>query len=125
MPEIVHVVTEAHSISLPIGPAQSFFESHAAGLKEQIVGTWIAVSQFVDQEGKRLEPFGSDPKGMVVYDAGGRFVLLLQRVILPKFVSNNRMAGTPEENKEVEADTAPQPRFNGTPPPNMAAFLLA
>ena len=71
------------------------------GLKEQIVGTWTPVSQYVDQDGKRLEPFGSNPKGIVVYDSNGRFVLVLQRATLPKFVSSNRMAGSPEENKAI------------------------
>jgi len=76
-------------------------EQQPASLKEQIVGTWTAVSQYVDQDGKRLEPFGSNPKGMVVYDAHGRFVLVLQRATLPKFGSNNRLTGTPEENKAI------------------------
>ena len=71
------------------------------GLKEQIVGTWTPVSQYVDQDGKRLEPFGSNPKGIVVYDSNGRFVLVLQRASLPKFVSSNRMTGSPEENKAI------------------------
>lgn len=70
-------------------------------LKDQIVGTWLAVSQYVDQDGKRLEPFGPDPKGMVVYDANGRFILLLQRASLPKFASNNRMTGTADEAKAI------------------------
>jgi len=71
------------------------------GLKEQIVGTWTPVSQYVDQDGKRLEPFGTNPKGIVIYDSNGRFVLVLQRASLPKFVSSNRMAGSPEENKAI------------------------
>jgi hypothetical protein len=75
--------------------------ANAQTLEKQIVGTWIAVSQYVDQGGKKLEPFGPDPKGMVVYDANGRFILVLQRATLPKFTSNNRMAGTAEENKAI------------------------
>lgn len=71
------------------------------GLKEQIVGTWTPVSQYVDQDSKRLEPFGANPKGMVVYDGNGRFVLVSQRATLPRFESNNRMAGSPEENKAI------------------------
>lgn len=69
--------------------------ANAESLKEQVVGTWVAVSQYVDQDGKKLEPLGSSPKGMVVYDASGRFVLVLQRGSLPKFASNNRMNGSP------------------------------
>ena len=71
------------------------------GLKEQIVGTWTPVSQYVDQDGKRLEPFGPNPKGIVVYDSNGRFVLVLQRASLPRFASSNRMTGSAEENKAI------------------------
>jgi hypothetical protein len=70
-------------------------------LKEQIVGTWSAVSQYVDQDGKRLEPFGSSPKGMAVYDRNGRFIFVLQRASLPNFASNNRLTGTAEENRAI------------------------
>lgn len=72
-----------------------------ASLAQGIVGTWMAVSQYVDQGGKKLEPFGPDPKGTVVYDAQGRFVLVLQRATLPRFASNNRLTGTAEENKAI------------------------
>ena len=65
------------------------------------MGTWTAVSQYVDQDGRKLEPFGSDQKGMAVYDRDGRFVFVLQRRSLPKFASNNRLAGTAEENKAI------------------------
>jgi hypothetical protein len=77
----------------------SLAQPQSRSLKEEIVGTWSAVSQYVDQDGKKLEPFG--PKGMVVYDSNGRFILVLQRASLPNFASNNRMTGTAEENKAV------------------------
>ena len=70
-------------------------------LQEDIVGTWSAVSQYVDQDGKRLEPFGSNPKGLAVYDSNGRFIFVLQRASLPNFASNNRLTGTTEENKAI------------------------
>lgn len=38
---------------------------------------------------------------MAVYDADGRFILVLQRATLPKFASPNRMAGTADENKAI------------------------
>jgi len=75
--------------------------ANAQGLGKEIVGTWIAVSQYVDQDGKKVEPFGPNPKGMVVYDANGRFILVLQRDTLPRFASNNRMTGTAEENQAI------------------------
>jgi hypothetical protein len=88
-------------IALFSGSLASAATCSAQNLKEQIVGTWLPVSQYVDQDGTKLEPFGSEPKGIVIYDAGGRFVLVLQRSSLPRFVSNNRLSGTPEENKAI------------------------
>lgn len=89
------------SVAIAMASACVSVAADAQTLGKQIVGTWIAVSQYVDQDGKKLEPFGSNPKGMVVYDADGRFILVLQRAMLPKFASNNRMAGTAEENKAI------------------------
>jgi hypothetical protein len=90
-------------VSISLATVGAFVSSaaDAQSLSQQIVGTWTAVSQYVDQDGKKLEPFGSSPKGMVVYDAGGRFILVLQRATLPKLASNNRMTGTAEENKAI------------------------
>jgi len=86
-------------IAASIGLASSAL--HAQTLAQKVVGTWIPVSQYVDQGDKKVEPFGAKPKGMVVYEASGRFLLILIRSDLPKFASNNRMTGTPEEYKAV------------------------
>ena len=66
---------------LPLVAIATLLPSTAAppGLRQQIIGTWIPVTQYVDQDCKRLEPFGSHPKGIVVYDADGHFVLVLQK----------------------------------------------
>jgi hypothetical protein len=88
-------------VAVPLGTVIPAVVLAQQGLKEQIVGTWTPISQYVDQGGKRLEPFGSNPKGIVVYDSNGRFVLVLQHASLPKIVSNNRMAGSTEENKAI------------------------
>lgn len=90
-------------LSIAFAATSVLFPFGAGGqaLKDQIVGTWLPVSQYVDQDGKKVEPFGPDPKGMVVYDVNGRFVLVLQRAGLPKFASNNRMTGTSDENKAI------------------------
>ena len=75
--------------------------AQAQGLKEQVVGAWSPASQYVEQDGKRLEPFGHDPKGIVIYQADGHFVLYLQKATLAPFASNNRLTGTAEENKAI------------------------
>lgn len=89
------------AMAILLGTTMSGVSSAQQSLKEQIVGTWSAVSQYVEQDGKKLEPFGSEPKGIVVYDTHGRFVLVLQRASLPKFASENRLTGTAEENKAI------------------------
>jgi hypothetical protein len=71
-------------------------------LKEQIVGTWIYVSaDTVKQDGSREPLFGTNPKGQAIFDSNGRYMLLTARSDQPKFASNNRVEGTPEENKAV------------------------
>jgi hypothetical protein len=46
--------------------------------------------------------FGPDPQGLAIFADNGRYVVLLTtRTGQPTFASNNRMEGTPEENKAV------------------------
>ena len=68
-------------------------------LKEQITGTWIAVSNDgTAPDGKKLQPFGPSPKGILVFDASGQYVQIISNPDVPKFKANNRQQGTPEEN---------------------------
>jgi hypothetical protein len=71
-------------------------------LKEQLVGTWTYVSvDNVRPDGSRVPLFGPNPQGLVIFEGNGVFALVLVRSGLPKFASNSRMEGTPEENKAV------------------------
>jgi hypothetical protein len=70
-------------------------------LAQQIQGNWILVSIYNEQDGKKIEPFGSKPRGSLILTPDGRFSMILMRVSLPKIASNNRMKGTAEENKAV------------------------
>ena len=84
-----------------LGVAMSGPLNAQQNLREQIVGTWSASSQYVEQDATKTEPFGANPKGMAIYDNNGRFIFVLQRATLPKFASANRLTGTPEENKAI------------------------
>ena len=69
-------------------------------LKEQLVGTWTLVS--VDNmrpDGTKVQLFGPNPKGILTFDSNGRTSFILVSSGRPKFASNNRNTGTPEENK--------------------------
>jgi hypothetical protein len=69
---------------------------------QQFVGTWSLVSiHYVEKDGRKVEPFGPGAKGLLYFDAGGRFATQVMAANRPRFASNNRMIGTPEENKAV------------------------
>jgi hypothetical protein len=71
-------------------------------LKDELVGTWRLVSiDLVRPDGSKAEVFGSDPNGIVIYTRDGQYALINSRSDLPKFASNNRNQGTPDENKAV------------------------
>jgi hypothetical protein len=65
------------------------------------VGTWTLVSITIEQDGKKTDLFGPNPQGQETRAANGRVSVIITRSDLPKFASNNRAAGTPEENKAV------------------------
>jgi hypothetical protein len=70
-------------------------------LAKQIQGTWTLVSIYNEQDGKKIEPFGSQPRGSLILTPNGRFSMILMKADLPKFAAKNRMQGTAEENQAV------------------------
>ena len=76
--------------------------SNAAGqqksVKDQLAGTWTVVSSTTKLPDGNLA-WGSNPKGLYIFTDNGRYSSHLLRSDRPKFASNNRATGTPEENK--------------------------
>jgi hypothetical protein len=69
-------------------------------LKELLVGTWlVATVDNVRPDGSRFQSLGPNPKGILMFDANGRFSFQLAQPGRPKFASDNRLQGTAEENK--------------------------
>ena len=69
--------------------------------KERFIGVWTLVSLTSGEGANQTMPYGPNPKGTMMADANGRFSITVVRSDLPKFASNNRMSGTPEENKAI------------------------
>src|SRR6202008_3776042 len=63
-----------------------------------VVGTWTIVSAVVGEGASKVDVWGSEPKGTMILAENGRFAIVLMRGTPPKFTSNNRETGTPEEN---------------------------
>ena len=66
-----------------------------------VVGTWTLVSSITEKDGTKTDQFGAGARGMMTLDATGHFMLTIIGPELPKFASNNRAGGTPEENRAV------------------------
>jgi Lipocalin-like domain len=76
-------------------------EAAAQTTAKDLVGTFTLVSITLEQDGKKTDFYGPNPQGQRTFDPTGRFTEIITRSDLPKFASNNRQAGTPEENKAV------------------------
>ena len=70
---------------------------------KDFVGTWTFVSAITERDGQKSDTFGPNAKGMLMFDAKGHYTITFLAANLPKFTSNNRAAGTAEENKAVVA----------------------
>jgi Lipocalin-like domain len=73
----------------------------AGSFAQQIQGNWVLVSIVNEQDGKKIDVFGPNPRGSFILTPDGRFSMILMRTSLPKFASNSRIKGTNEENQAV------------------------
>ena len=87
-------------LAIALGASVAAGQQPGKSAKEQFVGTWTLVSiHYVHPDGSKIEPFGPNAKGILVFDATGRFATQIMAADRPKFASNNRMIGTSDEYK--------------------------
>jgi hypothetical protein len=71
-------------------------------IKEELVGDWVQVSNITTRaDGTKFDTWGPDAKSILIFQSNGRVATIVTRADLPKFTSNNRAAGTADENKAV------------------------
>jgi Lipocalin-like domain len=64
-------------------------------LKDQLIGTWALVSSHqVLPDGSKSKQFGANPKGINVFDANGRFFLMIASADNSKIASKERGSKT-------------------------------
>ncbi len=85
--------------ALTIGVVSSVAAS--AQSAKELVGTWTLVSAITERDGQKSDTFGSNTKGVLVFDANGHYTISFIGANLPKFAAKNRAAGTADENKAV------------------------
>jgi hypothetical protein len=97
---LIWLVVTASGLAVLPGIASSQQKS----LKDQLVGKWTLVSfENTAPDGTKRYLFGENPKGIAIFDADGRFAQVQVKSDRPKFQANNRLQGTPEENKAALA----------------------
>lgn len=75
-------------------------------LKEQLVGTWTLLAwEQKKGDGTKAERYGTSPKGIAFFDAGGRYIITVMRSDRAKYASNALWQGTAKENKETADGT--------------------
>jgi hypothetical protein len=72
--------------------------------KNQLVGTWTLVSaDNMKADGSKVDVYGPNPKGILIFDRNGNYSLTITRSDLPKFTASTSDQGTAQENKAVLA----------------------
>src|SRR5438034_11679067 len=76
----------------------------AAQDAKSLVGTYTLVSaDTTDASGKKTPTFGPNARGSLIFTSNGRYSIQFASGSLPKFASNNRTKGSPEENQAIVA----------------------
>src|SRR5438552_14953955 len=71
-------------------------------IKEQIVGAWTFVSALdVYPDGRKNDRWGTNPKGIFIFDGTGHFAQFITRSDLPKIAAGTADKATAEETKAI------------------------
>jgi hypothetical protein len=72
--------------------------------KQDLIGTWTLVStDNTKADGTKIDVYGSNAKGILIFDQGGHYSLTIVRSDLPKVAAGASDRGTVEENKAILA----------------------
>ncbi len=97
-----HIISWSTIAALALALLPSAAVSQQASLRQQLVGAWTLVSIIAtDKAGNKSDRRGPNPKGLLIFDASGKFSILTSRAALPNFAIDNVNQGTAEENKAV------------------------
>jgi hypothetical protein len=96
------------AVGLGLALSGAAFAQHPQNttIQERIVGAWTLVSVIsATDDGKKGEPFGPSPKGMIIFSNEGHFSLFQSSAEIPKIAANDRAKATPEEAQSIVASS--------------------
>jgi len=92
-------------------------------LAAQLVGTWRLISHEASRpDGRRVFPYGANPEGIAVFDAGGHFIITVMRSGRPRYAKDLPSLGSTDENKATAEGTM---TYFGTYSTNEADHTIA
>ena len=95
-----HILCLSVTIALGLALLPGSTLAQEKSLKEQLAGTWTIISNDnVAPDGTKRQLFGPNPKCILVLAANGQYAQIIVLPDRPNFKVNNRLEGTPEENK--------------------------
>jgi hypothetical protein len=101
------MMTTALCLAVSLSSSDSLAQQKT--LKEQLVGTWTLVSSDqVRLDGSKLKQFGTNPKGINVFDANGRFFLMVanSRFLVIASAENTKIVShDPSKTNSEEIDS--------------------
>lgn len=68
---------------------------------QDIAGAWKLFSARSIHEGKKIDMYGPNPRGMMSIEANGRYMMMVARANLPKVAAGDRTRATAEENNAI------------------------
>ena len=71
-------------------------------MKDEIIGAWTFISAVAEgPSGDKREPFGPNPKGIMIFSNDGHFALFQFQAELPKIAANDRSKASSEEAQAI------------------------
>ena len=68
---------------------------------QDLAGTWTLASATIRSGEVKMDMFGPDPSGTLMFGRDGHYALIFLRRDLPKLTSNNRLSQTVEESRDI------------------------
>ena len=63
---------------------------------KDLVGSWTLISNVAERDGKTVDNFGTNPRGLAIYHSNGHYSIIVMRADLPKFTQSRENATADE-----------------------------
>jgi hypothetical protein len=111
-------------LSLVAIPASAYFQPSVQS--NPLVGTWTLIAaDKILTNGQQVHDYGTDPQGLAILTADGRYVVEIFRSDRTKFASGDRNKGTADEYKDAVLGTSCHfGRYTIDPTKNTISFYI-